>query len=31
MTAYDYYLTQEQEDYMIEWDFYNGPNRLEWN
>ena len=31
MTGYDYYLTQEQEDYMIEWDFYNGPNKLEWN
>ena len=31
MTAYDYYLTQEQEDYMIEWDFYNGPNKLEWS
>ena len=31
MTAYDYYLTQEQEDYMIEWDFYDGPNKLEWN
>ena len=30
MTGYDYYLTQEQEDYMIEWDFYNGPNKLEW-
>jgi hypothetical protein len=29
-TGYDYYLTQEQEDYMIEWDFYNGPNKLEW-
>ena len=31
MTGYNYYLTQEQEDYMIEWDFYNGPNKLEWN
>ena len=31
MTGYDYHLTQEQEDYMIEWDFYNGPNKLEWN
>ena len=30
MTGYDYHLTQEQEDYMIEWDFYNGPNKLEW-
>lgn len=30
MTGYNYYLTQEQEDYMIEWDFYNGPNKLEW-
>lgn len=30
MTGYDYYLTQEQEDYMIEWDYYNGPNKLEW-
>ena len=31
MVGYNYYLTQEQEDYMIEWDFYNGPNKLEWN
>lgn len=31
MTSYDYYLTKEQEDYMIEWDYYNGPNKLEWN
>lgn len=30
MTSYDYYLTQEQEDYMIEWDYYSGPNKLEW-
>ena len=30
MVGYNYYLTQEQEDYMIEWDFYNGPNKLEW-
>lgn len=30
MTGYDYNLTQEQEDYMIEWDYYNGPNKLEW-
>ena len=30
MTGYNYYLTQEQEDYMVEWDFYNGPNKLEW-
>ena len=22
--------TQEQEDYMIEWDFYNGPNKFQW-
>ena len=30
MVAFDHEQTKEEEDYMIEWDFYNGPNKLEW-
>jgi hypothetical protein len=30
MTGFNYEQTQEQEDYMIEWDFYNGPNKFQW-
>ena len=30
MVAYDHEQTQEEEDYMIEWDYYNGPHKLEW-
>ena len=31
LTGYDYELNQECEDFMHEWDYYNGPNKLEWN
>ena len=30
MVAFDHEQTKEEEDYMIEWDFYNGPHKLEW-
>lgn len=30
MTAFDYTQTKEQEDYMMEWDYYDGPNKLTW-
>lgn len=30
MVAFDHKQTKEEKDYMIEWDFYNGPKKLEW-
>ena len=30
MTAFDYTQNKEQEDYMMEWDYYDGPNKLTW-
>ena len=31
LTGYDYELTKEEEDYMVEWDYYNdGPHQLDW-
>ena len=30
MVAFNHEQTKEEEDYMIEWDYYNGPNKLEW-
>lgn len=30
MVGYDYTQSQEQEDYMMKWDYYNGPNKLAW-
>jgi hypothetical protein len=29
MTGYNYELSQDQEDYMIEWDYFDGPNKIE--